>query len=364
MKALYKYPQGEFPYSQLVEENRRRSRTDFEYELLDTDVFNEDRYFDVATEYAKAGAECILIKITVTNRGPSEADLSVLPTVWFRNTWAWGRDDYRPVLRAVDRLSIPNEYGKPGCGVIAVEHKTYGSRWLLCEGEPELLFTENETNATKLFGVQNRTAYVKDGINDYIVHGNRNAVNPDRTGTKASALYRLRVAPGTRATLRLRLTGQEPKISHQSVPRLVTAADGELFGHSFDEVLNRRRAEADEFYSKRAPSGLSEDAKNIQRQAFAGLLWSKQFYHLDVHTWLDGDSAGPPPPDSRKRGRNHEWNISKGGRATWSAFAGEPHPSGTRAPVLAGRIRISLALWHPRNLPIPQGPYGFPSIFC
>ena len=309
MKALYKYPQAEFPYRKLVEENRRRNRSDFEYELLDTGAFDKNRYFDILTEYAKSSAEDILIKITAINRGPAEADLSVLPTIWFRNTWSWGSDDYRPSLRGVRELSIPMEYGIPGSGAIEVEHKAYGKRWLLCEGEPELLFTENETNAKRLFGGENRTPYVKDGINDYVVHGNREAVNPDKTGTKASALYCLRLAPGATAALRLRLTDQEPRIARMSTPRLVIAAapKTELLGHSFDSVLALRRKEADEFYAKRAPKGLSEDAKNVQRQAFAGLLWSKQFYHFDVRTWLDGDPAGPPPPESRKKGRNHEW---------------------------------------------------------
>jgi hypothetical protein len=310
MKALYKYPQREFPYGKLVEENRRRNRTDFEFELLDTGAFAENRYFDVFTEYAKASAEDILIKITATNRGPAEADLSLLPTIWFRNTWSWGRDAYRPALRAIQQLSIPREYGIPGSGVIEVEHQAHGKRWLLCEGEPELLFTENETNARKLFGGANRTSYVKDGINDYVVYGNRDAVNSDKTGTKASALYRLRLGPGASATLRLRWTNQEPKIARMSAPRLVIASapQTELLGQNFESILALRSAEADEFYAKPAPKGLSEDAKNVQRQAFAGLLWSKQFYHLDVRTWLDGDPAGPPPPEGRKKGRNHEWS--------------------------------------------------------
>ena len=309
MKVLYKYPQREFPYRKLVEENRRRNRSDFEYELLDTGAFDGNRYFDVLTEYAKASSEDILIRISATNRGPAEADLSILPTIWFRNTWSWGHDDYRPCLRAIPELNIPKEYGIPGSGVIEVEHKTYGKRWLLCEGEPELLFTENETNAKRLFGGENRTRYVKDGINDYIVHGDHQAVNLEKTGTKASALYLLRVSPGATATLRLRLTDQEPRIAHMSAPKLVTAAapTTELLGHSFDSVLAIRRTEADEFYAKRAPKSLSEDAKDVQRQAFAGLLWSKQLYHFDVRTWLDGDPAAPPPPESRKKGRNHEW---------------------------------------------------------
>src|SRR6516162_1438517 len=190
MKALYKYPQQEFPYGDLVDENRRRGRNDFEFELLDTGVFNDNRYFDIFTEYAKAGAEDILVKITAINRGPVEADLSLLPTIWFRNTWSWGRDDYRPSLRTAQQLSIPREFGIPGSAVIEVDHRQYGKRWLLCEGDPKLLFTENETNTKKLFGSENRTAYVKDGINDYVVHGDSGAVNPKNTGTKAAALYR------------------------------------------------------------------------------------------------------------------------------------------------------------------------------
>ena len=310
MKALYKYPQAEFPYGKLVEENRRRSRSDLEYELLDTGVFNENRYFDIFAEYAKAGAEDILIKITAINRGPKEADLTLLPTIWFRNTWSWGRDPYRPSLRAAQQFAIPKEYGIPGSAVIEVDHRAYGKRWLLCEGEPELLFTENETNAQKLFGAGNRTPYVKDGINDYVVHGNREGVNPDKTGTKASAFYRLRLASGGTAALNLRVTNEEPKVVRWSAPRLVLvhAPKTEMFGQSFERVLSSRRKEADEFYAKRAPKGLSEDARSVQRQAFAGLLWSKQFYHFDVRTWLEGDPAGPPPPESRKKGRNQEWS--------------------------------------------------------
>ena len=309
MKALYKYPQQEFPYGDLVDENRRRGRNDFEFELLDTGVFNDNRYFDIFTEYAKAGAEDILVKITAINRGPVEADLSLLPTIWFRNTWSWGRDDYRPFLRAAQQLSIPKEFGSPGSAVIEVDHRQYGWRWLLCEREPELLFTENETNSRKLFGSENRTPYVKDGINDYVVHGDRGAVNPDKTGTKASALYRLRISPGETQTLRLRLTAQEPKVARMSASRLVIAdaPKTELLGQGFESIFSARRSEADEFYAKRAPKGLSADARNIQRQAFAGLLWSKQFYHFDVRAWLEGDPAGPPPPESRKKGRNQEW---------------------------------------------------------
>ena len=192
MKGLYKYPQGEFPYGKLVEENRRRGKKDREFELLDTGVFDENRYFDVTTEYAKAGVEDILIKVTVTNHGPAEAELALLPTVWFRNTWSWGRDDYRPQARASQSLGFKQEHGTVGSTAIELEHKAYGKRWLLCEGEPELLFTENETNAKKLFGSENRTPYVKDGINDYVVHGNRDAVSPEKS---ASCMKR---CPGVR----------------------------------------------------------------------------------------------------------------------------------------------------------------------
>jgi len=309
MKGLYKYPQAEFPYGTLVEENRRRGKNDREFELLDTGVFDENRYFDVTTEYAKAGVEDILIKITVTNHGPAEAELALLPTVWFRNTWSWGHDDYRPKARATESLGFKREHGTAGSTAIELEHRAYGKRWLLCEGEPELLFTENETNAKKLFGSDNRTPYVKDGINDYVVHGNRDAVNPEKSGTKAAALYNLRIAPGASVTVRLRLTDQEPRVVRMSAPRLVLAqaAKTELFGQAFESIFSARRKEADEFYAMRAPKDISEDARSVQRQAFAGLLWSKQFYHFDVRTWLEGDPAGPRPPESRKKGRNQEW---------------------------------------------------------
>jgi len=310
MKGLYKYPQGEFPYGKLVEENRRRGKNDREFELLDTGAFDENRYFDVTTEYAKAGVEDILIKITVTNHGPAEAELALLPTVWFRNTWSWGHDDYRPQARASESLGFKQEHGTAGSTAIELEHKAYGKRWLLCEGEPELVFTENETNAKKLFGSENRTPYVKDGINHYVVQRNHGAVNPEKSGTKAAALYNLRITPGASVVVRLRLTDQEPKVARMSAPRLVLAQapKTELFGQAFESIFSARRKEADEFYAMRAPKDISEDARSVQRQAFAGLLWSKQFYHFDVRTWLEGDPAGPRPPESRKKGRNQEWS--------------------------------------------------------
>jgi hypothetical protein len=309
MKYLYKYPQAEFPYAHLVEENQRRGRAAPEFDLMDTGAFAENRYFDVFVEYAKASCEDILIKITAHNRGPEAAELALLPTLWFRNTWSWGRDPYKPVVKSVKGLTLNGSEGEAPAAAIEAEHKTYGKRWLLCEGSPELVFTENETNAKRLFGSENDSPYVKDGINDFVVHGDLDAVNSAQTGTKASALYRLRIEAGKSATLRLRLTDQEPRVVRNSAPRLVL--DGEpkipVFGPAFEKVFADRRAEADEFYALRTPKGLSADARNVQRQAFAGMLWSKQFYHYDVRTWLEGDPAQPAPPPERKHGRNKDW---------------------------------------------------------
>ncbi len=296
MKFLYKYPQRAFPYLQLVEENRRRGKNEPEFELIDTGVFDDDRYFDVVVEYAKNSSEEILIRITAHNRGPEAADLHILPTIWFRNRWSWNPDRKRPALQA--------EKGTPGAVAIRAEEEHYGRRWLICEGSPELLFTENETNNQRLFGVPNRTPYVKDGINSYVVNGSRDAVNLEQTGTKASALYRIRVEAGSSTTVRLRLTDQEnlARVIVASDPSnernlkslgaaaaTSTAATEDCFGPAFDHVFAQRIAQA------------------VQRQAFAGLLWSKQFYHYDVNAWLQGDPAGPPPPDGHRHGRNHEW---------------------------------------------------------
>ncbi len=286
MKYLYKYPQAEYPYAGLVEETRRRGKREPEYELMDTGVFNENRYFDVFVEYAKATPEDLLIRITAWNRGPEEARLDLLPTLWFRNTWSWDRDERRPKLA--------EGKGFQGAAMIEAEHATYGTRWLILEGSPELLFTENETNMERLNDIENPSPYVKDGINDYVVHDKREAVNPARTGTKAAGHYRLSLAPGASAMLRLRFTDYTPT--------------GNMLGKEFDATFARRLFEADEFFARLAPHGMSEDARNIQRQALAGMLWNKQFYHYDVSAWLEGDPAYPPPPAERKRGRNHEWN--------------------------------------------------------
>jgi hypothetical protein len=282
MKYLYKYPQSAFPYAQLVEENRRRGKEQPEFELLDTGVFGDDRYFDVFVEYAKGDVEDILIKITVANRGPEAAKLRLLPTIWFRNTWSWGGNEPRPSLRHLS-------------GAIELDHADYGKRWLYCEGKPELLFTENETNLQRLFGVENRTACVKDGINDYIVNNKKDAVAPDQTGTKAAAHYELTVPAGGTVAVRLRLSD----IDFSGVTQ--AAFQG------FDEVFNIRQREADEFYATVIPQDLSPDAQNVMRQGFAGMLWSKQFYHYVIRQWLQGDSGNPPPPAERNTGRNKEW---------------------------------------------------------
>ena len=288
MKYLYKYPQAAFPYAELIEGNRRRNRTEPEYELLDTGVFDQNRYFDVFIEHAKAAPEEILIRITVVNRGMEAASIDVLPTVWFRNTWSWGLDARIPQLAG----DTSHESGHS----IRIDHFDMAARWLLCEdmreGGPELLFTDNETNFERLFGVANHTAFVKDGINDYLVGGNKGVVNPKSIGTKASARYRLSVEAGQTATVRLWLTLK---------PR------PDAFGSTFDEIFQKRCAEADEFYETIAPAALSSDERMIQRQAFAGLLWSKQFYNYNVRRWLRGDPAGPEPPRERLHGRNHGW---------------------------------------------------------
>jgi hypothetical protein len=282
---LYKYPQAAFPYRQLVEQNRQRTRRDPEYELLDTGIFNDDRYFDVFVEYAKATIDDILIRITAVNRGPESAELHLLPTLWFRNTWSWDSHGTRPQLRAGQQAS--------GYAVIEADHTTLGRRWLYCAGAPALLFTENETHYWRLFGVPNHTPFVKDGINGYIVQGHQEAVNPKLVGTKAAAHYRLTLGAGETGTLRLRLRDTRPR--------------SEPFGRAFDELIAQRLREANEFYATVIPTTLSDDAKRVMRQALAGLLWSKQFYYYDVKRWLEGDPAGPPPPAVRREGRNRDW---------------------------------------------------------
>src|SRR5215203_3305203 len=295
--ALYRYPQRPFPYDLLLEENRRRSRDNPEYELADTGVFAEGRYFDVTVTYAKAAPDDILIRIAASNRGPEAAPLHILPTLWFRNTWSWGRDARRPGLTSVDGTSGRDH------ALIRARHHVLGVYWLASEGAPALLFTDNETNTARLWGGENRTPYVKDGIHDAVVGGSARSVNPDNVGTKAALHYRLLIPPGGTVSVQLRLSSERHEEPFAGAARIMTA----------------RRAEADTFYQSvapvtaRPPAGVSdiqgtvEDARDVQRQAFAGLLWSKQWYFLDVDTWLDGDPAEPPPPESRRRGRNAEW---------------------------------------------------------
>jgi hypothetical protein len=291
MRMLYKYPQAEFPYRLLVEENRRRSKQDAEFELIDTGVFAGERYFDVFVEYAKSAPEDILICITAVNRGPEPATLHLLPTLWFRNTWSWGRDPRRPLLTAA-----PAAPRRGAVRAVHARHHALGDYALACEGADDLLFTDNETNAARLFGAANPSPYVKDAFHAHLVGGDHGAVNPDQRGTKAAAWYQRTIAAGGSAVLRLRLAR--------------CAASGEVqrapFIH-FAEAFAERKREADEFYDELQPTGLSDDHRHIQRQALAGLLWSKQFYHYNVGQWRDGDPAQPPPPPERLRGRNAQW---------------------------------------------------------
>jgi hypothetical protein len=285
MKYLYKYPQRAYPYDELVRTNRRLDRHDLEYELLDTGVFDQDRYFDVVVEFAKAAPEDILIRITVHNRGPEAATLHLLPTLWFRNTWSWVPNATRPVLRQLSP------------GLVAASHPELGERFLHAKEASALLFTENETNTERLVKVPNRTPYVKDGIHNYLVHGRGEAVNPEQTGTKTAAHYRLEVKPGAATTVRLRLSDSQSPEQKSGGP----------FGKAFDALLAARRKEADEFYGSVIPSSLSEDATNVVRQALAGMLWSKQFFYYDLDRWLE--ERGVSPFTSRHSStRNAHWH--------------------------------------------------------
>jgi hypothetical protein len=285
MKYLYKYPQQTFPYTQLVEENRHRGKFDPEFELLDTGIFDSDRYFDVFVEYAKAAPEDILIQVTIANRSTEAASLHLLPTLWFRNTWNWNPEIEKPFIKVAHSNHTTHQ--------VEANHLTLGTYWLSCEGSAELLFTNNETNYQRIFGTTNGSPYVKDGINNYIVNGQQDAVNPDRVGTKFAAHYLLTFAPKETKVVRLRLSNQQTL--------------SESLGSQFEQIFQIRKQEADEFYQEICPFPLSEDERNIQRQAFAGLLWSKQYYQYIVHDWLNGDPGQPPPPFERKYGRNQEW---------------------------------------------------------
>jgi hypothetical protein len=279
MKYLYKYPQQEFPYVDLIETNRGRSREEFEYELLDTGVFDADRYFDVFVEYAKADPEDVLIKITVCNRGPETAELHLLPTLWFRNTWSWEKGAAKPTLRQI------------GEAAIVASHEQLGDRTLYCDSRPELLFTENESNASRLWAQSNPSPYVKDAFHNYLVSGKREAVNPAATGTKAAAYYRLEVPAGGSKSVRLRLTAKP-------------IADP--FG-TFDQIFAARLADANEFYDRITPPSLSEDERRVHRQALAGMMWSKQYYYFDLDKWLEEHQAHPLMGTNHRNVRNAEW---------------------------------------------------------
>jgi hypothetical protein len=282
LKGLYKYPQAEFPYSYLVNENKRRTPQNTEFELEDTGVFNEGRYFDIFAEYAKNDVDDILIRITAVNRGPESASLALLPTLWFRNTWSWNTHDdpaARPHLR------------KSAAPAIEASHPTLGTFVFEVEGSPDLLFTDNETNTERIWGWRREDVFYKDAFNEFLIHGKREAVNPRHEGTKACALYTLTIPTRQHAVLHF---------------RLARAGSSEMPRESWDGVFDQRIQEASEFYSHLS-HGLSHEARHVQRQAFAGMLWSKQYYHFVIDTWLRGDDTMPKPPEERKQGRNHKW---------------------------------------------------------
>ncbi|HET6425174.1 MAG TPA: glucosidase [Planctomycetaceae bacterium] len=295
MKYLYKYPQAAFPYAKLADTSRRRARTEMEYELLDTGVFDGSRYFDVFVEYAKGSPEDVLIQISVHNRGPEAAQLHVLPTLWFRNQWSWQLDAKRPLL-----CQLPNTTTHSVAKAVDPE---LGERFLYCEGGVPLLFTENETNTQRIFGVPNRTLFVKDSINDYIVHGLKDAVNPARQGTKVAAHFLITVAPGACETIRLRLSDQAPEAYVKT-----NGGSNAPFGKSFDTILTARRTETDEFYGALTPPTLSADAASVLRQAMAGMLWSKQFYYYDVDKWLEERGCDPFKASQKTAPRNDHWH--------------------------------------------------------
>jgi hypothetical protein len=290
MKYLYKYPQRPFPYQDLVEENRRRGRTDPEYELLDTGIFDDNRYFDVFVEYAKQGPGDILVRISAVNRGTETAVLHLLPTLWFKDDWTWFPGNAKP------RIEI-DQCGATGV-VLRTTHRKLEPYWLYGEMPREVLFTENESNNERLYGVPNATPYVKDGINEFIVHGRNGAVNPEQTGSKAAVHYVRELGPQASAVIRLRLCDQ-----------------GDLqepLGAEVGVTFDRRKQEADAFYRRVTPFEIPEDMRRVQRQAFAGMLWTKQYYRYLVNRWLEGDATVAPPPEQRKQGRNHQWRHLSG----------------------------------------------------
>ncbi len=291
MKALYKYPQAAYPYARLVEENRRRGKHEPEFELADAGVFAGHRYFDIFAEYAKASPDDVLIRITVANRGPEPARLQLLPTLWFRNTWSWGCTH--------EGCEVKPRIDGDGSNIVTARHTTLGTFQLWLDegphGKPAQLFTDNETNTERLYQTSHGSGKVKDAFHDYIIHGQRDAVNDKPVGTKMAAHYELDVPAESEVVIRLRLVAAEDAPSH-------AFAD-------FDQIFAARRREADEFFATRTAhvDGSHDEASNVARQAYAGLLWSKQFYHFVVKNWLEGDPDQPPPPESRRHGRNHDW---------------------------------------------------------
>ena len=290
MKMLYKYPQAEFPYTDLLTENRKRGFFDFEYELLDSGVFEDNRYFDILIEYAKADQDDILIKITVTNRGPEAANCYVLPTLWFRNTWSWGYEK-GPMGDVPGKPRLSQIEDAAGNAAVEARHPAAGNYYLYAEKAESLLFTDNETDSARIGGSSNGNPYVKDAFHRYLINGEKEAINPAREGTKVAALYSGDIAAGQSRVLRLRLSNQT----------LSSAFKG------FEEIFEKRRVEADEFYAAIQNPNLSTDEKRIQRQALAGMLWSKQFYYYNIEQWLNRDPTMKPLPEARRKGRNHEW---------------------------------------------------------
>ncbi len=316
MKFLYKYPQNEFPYKKIKEENSKRDKSQPEYELIDTGVFDEDKYFDVFIEYAKANADDICIKITAHNRGPETAPLHLLPTVWFRNRWSWYEKSNKPSLEKA-------ESNAENLAEIHLSEELLGEYKMICADSKQLLFTENETNFQKLYNSENKEKFTKDGINNFIVNGEEKAVNLENQGTKAAAHYYFEIEANKSETIYLRLTkisnrrDAETQSENQDVNNnfeensASQRLGGELSYESFiadcEKVFSEKITEADEFYASVIPDNLSDDAKNVMRQSLAGMLWSKQFYHYVVKNWLEGDSAFAPPPDERLKGRNKNW---------------------------------------------------------
>ncbi|HVU38547.1 MAG TPA: hypothetical protein VHC95_09440 [Opitutales bacterium] len=292
-RALYKYPQAEFPYARLVAENRARGTGDREFEISDAGVFDGNRYFDVFATFAKEGPNDTLIRLRIANRGPDDAPLHVLPTIWFRNSWIWGCHYEGCTLK-------PRLY-ETGEGVVYAEHQDlepflFAAEAVEGQPDPEWIFTENETNSQKLFGIAQYTPYVKDAFHEYVINGREGVVNPGKTGTKAAALYKLTIPAGGEMTLRLRLTSQ-----HE--------APAQLFGPAFEQIVADRESEMNEYFHfvRRSAGPMDEQHQQVIRQGIAGMLWSKQFYHYSVRDWLDGDPSQPRPPAARLTGRNHNW---------------------------------------------------------